>query len=301
MKRLALGVVGALVITFVAALTASPASRAGSPAEKQAAELYQQAIAKLHVGEHREAARLLDTAYNLDPSPILLWNAAEAYENAYEFQTARLRYWQYVGLPDSEADKRQIAHGKVRLMEKKLRNREIEPLPLPKHQPPPPRKTATTTTTTTTTTTPTTTTTTTPTAPSTGSKGGLKSATIIKNPASPRDAAHAYMLSAMHCFWNGSVSRFQNCSNSHAWGGNANFDVTGPQTRAVGNGLIVQYKQGYHGKPYCSVEFQGIVALRRVDPLDNAVYIYLHSPNGSEKAWNTVSTWMTVICHGIAH
>lgn len=303
MAAITLGVVLGLGVSVWWGSTA-PVTAGGSAAEQEAARLYQQAAQAVRNKQFRQAAKLFEKAYEYDRDPSLLVNAAEAHEADLNDATARIRYWEVLTHPKATTKQKAMAREHIARLETRLRKKGkgFKTLPMPV-------ETTTTTTTGTTTTRDTsgspsgntvaTTTTTTQTQRTgTGTSGrALRSGDIVRVPRP--DVDEAYMLSAMHCRWDGPTGRFMQCSSTHAWGGAANFDITPQRTTASSNGLTIGFQNTYKGNPYCSVEFKDIAALRRVDPAPSAVTIWLHNGDGGPKNWNAVRTWVTVVCHGV--
>jgi hypothetical protein len=291
-------------LALLAGLAAPSAARAQANLnEMRAAELFQMGAKYIQEKRFADAAAAFDRAYGYDPDPGLLINAAEAHDADLKYEKARLRYFQVATHPRAPEEMKAKARAALAEVEARIlrTGRSLAPLPA-----------ATTTATTETTNSGgsrvTTTTTTTTVKPPTevgtgttaaGASAGLMPSRQLVGGQVSQDADRAYRLSTMQCYWNGTVNKFQSCSASHSWGGNANFDLGPGRSRAAGNGLLLFFQHGYGRKPFCSVEFQNIVALRRVDPRENAVYIYLHDLMGGDKDWDTVSTWVTVICHGV--
>lgn len=292
---------------LVALLVSPPVARAQANVnEMRAAELFQMGAKYIQEKRFADAAAAFDRAYGYDPDPGLLINAAEAHDADLQYEKARLRYFQVASHPRAPEEMKVKARKALAEVEARIlrTGRPLAPLP----------EASTTATTETTETSDsggsrvtTTTTTTTvrppteipPTPSGSGASAGLMPSRQLVGGKVSQDADRPYRLSAMQCYWNGTVNKFQSCSASHSWGGNANFDLGPGRSRAAGNGLLLFFEAGYGRKPFCSVEFQNIVALRRVDPRENAVYIYLHDLMGADKDWDTVSTWVTVICHGV--
>lgn len=283
-------------------LLGSEAARAAQPTanEMAAQQLFGKAVQLVNDKRYTEAAKVFEQAYQLDPDPGLLMNAARAYKGDNKLKLARERYWQVVGIPNLDATTLAQAKDMMAQVEAEMRLAGIEAPPLPPHP---------TATTTTVTTTPAATAgaanpaiqptrDTTVRAPVAG--GTYKPlASGILVPGRHPQTERPYMLSVMKCYWNGMMGKFQNCSTTNSWGGNVNFDITPGRTRSAGNGLVVAFEDGYFRKPYCSVEFQNFVGFRRVDAKENALTIYLHAPDGADKPWKDVSTWVTVICQGV--
>jgi len=297
---------GLVVGLFLATQLGAPPSQAGTN-EAEAARLFQMASAAAAAKEYGKAARLFEKAYAFDPAPSLLMNAAQAHEADLNDARARMLYWQALNHTKVTPEQKRSAQLNIARLEGKLRKKGKTFEPFPTTSTGGSGNTTTTTTTSPTGATKTTTTTTTktvgtppPTGTTTspsGSGAKLKSGTIVRVPRP--DVEEAYMLSAMHCRWNGPTGRFTQCSSGHAWGGSANFEIALSRSRAVGNGLTIGFQNTYKGKPFCSAEFTDIAVLKRVNAGSSNVTIWLHNPSGDPKNWNEVTTWITVVCHGV--
>jgi len=300
--------VTSLALSALAALSlglaSAPSARAAQPTanELAAQQLFGQAVQLVNEKRYTEAAKVFEQAYQLDPDPGLLMNAARAYKGDNKLKLARDRYWQVIGIPNLDPATLAQAKDMLAQVEAEMRLAGIEAPPLPPH------------TTTLATATPTAVA---ATAPTTGPAATIQTtrdtttrapvaggayqplAAGILIPGRHPQTERPFMLSVMKCYWNGMMDKFQNCSTTNAWGGKVNFDITPGRTRAAGNGLVIAFEDGYFRRPYCSVEFQNFVGFRRVDAKENALTIYLHAPDGSDKPWKDVSTWVTVICQGV--
>lgn len=283
MKVVAAAAIGVLVGLAGAMHLGTAPVAAATMQEAEAARLYQEASAAVAKREFRKAASLFERAYNYDSDPSLLMNAAGAHKADLNYKQARFRYWNVVNHPKATAAQKAEAARRMEAMAAKLRaaGKPLQNLPMPGNV------VATTTTTTTT-----------PAAKvPAGKPGVVRSGNVMRAPRP--DIDDPYMLSAMHCRWDGPTGRFMQCSAKHAWGGAANFDISKARTSASTNGLTIGIQNSYKGKPYCSVEFQDIAQLRRVQPEPTAVTIWLHNGDGTPKNWDEVKTWVTVICHGV--
>ena len=266
----------------------TPSGYASSGSEAQAARLYAEASAAIANKEYRKAAEIFEKAYQFDPDPSLLVNAAGAHEADLNDARARMLYWQAYNHPKASDEQKQNARLNIARLEIKMRRAGKSFTPFPTTPATkdvaaaPPKKTP-------------------PSQPaqptSSAARESLKSGVVVRVPRPDVDAA--YMLSAMHCLWDGPSGRFTQCSSGHAWGGSANFEISVSASRAVGNGLTVGFQNHYRNRPFCSVEFADVAALKRVNAGSSNVTIWLHKPSGEPKQWSSVRTWMTVVCHGV--
>ncbi len=296
--RLTTSALAALLLSL-----AGPApTRAAQPTanELAAQQLFGKAVQLVNEKRYTEAAHVFEQAYQLDPDPGLLMNAARAYKGDNKLKLARERYWQVLGIPNLDPGTVAQAKDMLAQVEAEMRLAGIEAPPLPPH----PAAAATAVATTPAGASPTTSPAIQPSRDTTirapvagGAYKPLASGVLL--PGRHPQTERPYMLSVMKCYWNGMMGKFQNCSTTNSWGGNVNFDITPGRTRSAGNGLVIAFEDGYYRKPYCSVEFQNFVGFRRVDAKENALTIYLHGPDGADKPWKDVSTWVTVICQGV--
>ncbi len=303
---------GLLALTLAALVGSSALVDAGpalaqspSPADRmRAGELFQQAEGAIQQQRFLDAAGLYEQAYRLDPRPELVWNAAQAYEAAGHLPGAKVRYEEFLSLPGVAPQHRQIAQGRLDGVDVKLRLEKPKPgqvappplvtagAPLPTPTPGPatpggmPTGPAVPTPT--------------PTPPATAGAGagqGTPSKQIVRSDSA--DGERPYRVSAMHCRWVGGLGQFQSCSTTHAWGGEANFAVRAGGTRAAGNLLNVAFAESYRRRPYCSVEFEDLVAHRRVEAKEGGVALHLYGATGTSLPWSDVTTWVTIVCHGV--
>lgn len=100
---------------------AQAANCPGKPGRKTAGRLSDRGLVAVDEGRHGEAARLFDDAFACDHHPTLLWNAARAYENAGELETARDRFVTYRGLPGLEPARAAEANARIRAIDDGLR------------------------------------------------------------------------------------------------------------------------------------------------------------------------------------
>lgn len=82
---------------------------ASEDASADATALYKQGIQASKQGRHLEAGALFVQAYERDPSPSLLWNAARSFDRAGDRGKAAALYERYQALPDGKPDKVQRA------------------------------------------------------------------------------------------------------------------------------------------------------------------------------------------------
>ena len=81
------------------------AAAASEGSEADASALYQQGIRAAKDGRHREAGEAFIGAFELDPNPSLLWNAARSFEAGGDFDRATTLYARYLALPAAKPDK----------------------------------------------------------------------------------------------------------------------------------------------------------------------------------------------------
>ncbi len=101
----AISLITATLLAVPAASISSPAAAApsGDTAAADARDLYDQGRVAFDAGKFDKAAELFDAAYDQAKNPNLLYNAAVAYEEAGDLNTARERLQQYrAEAPSSE-------------------------------------------------------------------------------------------------------------------------------------------------------------------------------------------------------
>lgn len=297
------GIRHAIALTLVAATAAlalGPAGAAGPQRNPQmAAQLYELGVQAVNEKRYGEAARAFEKAYTLDPMPILLFNAARAHDMDNNLKYAYARYDELKTLPGTTAEQRREAI---------QRTSELETNPLARPGPgeriekladkvAPPAYLSAGTSKAGTGGTGTTGTAATTTGAKKGAMDFIPSKLIVDT--NGPDGERPYMLSAVHCYWNGTVNRFQSCSATHAWGGQANIDLSAGRSTATANTLILHFKQAYAKRPFCSLEFQDIVAHKRLEPRETGVYVHLHDITGRALPWKQVSSWVSMTCHGV--
>ncbi len=88
----------ALAAALCCALVAAPAQAAEQDPggeRARAAKHHDDGVAASRAGQHAEAAGHFDAAFEMDPHPTLLWNAARAWARAGRSAEARVRYLRY--------------------------------------------------------------------------------------------------------------------------------------------------------------------------------------------------------------
>lgn len=97
---------------------ASATPTAGSPEDLkgQAAALYKEGAGLFKLGKFKEAAGRFQAAYNLDPSPILLYNLARAAEEQGEAATAVGHYKAYLARYPQAEDRAEVER-RIRVLE----------------------------------------------------------------------------------------------------------------------------------------------------------------------------------------
>lgn len=93
-------------------LLAGPAAAiAGEPAatvQQQAAALYKQGVGRFKAQDFEAAARLFQQAYDLDPSPVLLYNLARSAEEMGDAEAAIRHYRAYLQRFESASDRSEV-------------------------------------------------------------------------------------------------------------------------------------------------------------------------------------------------
>lgn len=95
----------ARLLALLLALLVGPGPALAAPrdrAERRAAALVKDAERLYSDGRYREAAELMKKAYELDPHPRLIYNAARAYDQAGDLSTALEHYRNYVTKLDAD-------------------------------------------------------------------------------------------------------------------------------------------------------------------------------------------------------
>lgn len=87
------------VCCTLALLLVSPAALAGA----SASDWYEAGMAHMETERFDRAAVAFDQAYELDPSTVLLWNAARAHDKAGQLEAARNRYERFLQSEDAPA------------------------------------------------------------------------------------------------------------------------------------------------------------------------------------------------------
>ena len=82
------------------ALLLAVVTHAGSP---KAAALAKEADRLYNDGKYREAADRLQKAYDIDQTPVLMFNMARALDQAGDLSSALAAYRQYISLPDADS------------------------------------------------------------------------------------------------------------------------------------------------------------------------------------------------------
>ena len=121
-RAVALRLIGAVLASLTGAGAGLPAAwaEAGSERRDRAAKHHDDGVAASRAGRHAAAAGHFDAAYELDPHPTLLWNAARAWERAGRSEEARIRYLRYSALDEVGEQLREEAllrHEDLRRME----------------------------------------------------------------------------------------------------------------------------------------------------------------------------------------
>lgn len=96
--------------------SASPAATAGPDLKAQAAALYKEGAGLFREGKFREAGERFQAAYNLDPSPILLYNLARAAEELGDATTAVSHYKAYLARYPQAEDRAEVER-RIRVLE----------------------------------------------------------------------------------------------------------------------------------------------------------------------------------------
>lgn len=116
-----------------------------------------------------------------------------------------------------------------------------------------------------------------------------------------------YMLSGLHCHWQG--SKFQGCPSSQfSWNGVANMvpgsakltKVAATSDKAAADQLSVEFGVPYAARPICSVQFQDEVLYAKVHATTSKVQITIEAGCGCPKLWAETNSWLTILCHGSA-
>jgi len=100
----------------VAPETPSPAATGGQDVNAQAASLYKEGAGLFREGKFREAGERFQAAYNLDPSPILLYNLARAAEELGDATTAVGHYKAYLARYPQAEDRAEVER-RIRVLE----------------------------------------------------------------------------------------------------------------------------------------------------------------------------------------
>ena len=292
---LALAATGLLIaLALPATPTPTATAAAPTPAERETAmQLYARAREEAKHQRFDVAAHLFEQAYRLDPSATLLFNVATALENGGRMAEARVRLREYLVRSDTSYVQKMDAHKRLAALERRL---GLPLTPLPAAPPvvttipmahggedvraPEPHLSQ----------------------PHLSrphlSRPHLRSARVLGT-AAIRDGDRSYRLAAMSCHWNGHQQRFDGCSLTHAWGGNAGFDLSPRALTSKSNGIFVSFDRPFRGSPYCSVELRDLVALRRLHAQATGVSIHLYEPGGKPLDWARAVTWLTIVCHGV--
>lgn len=112
----ALGSVFAVPGAFAAGPTRAAPVSASNDLEAQAATLYKEGAGLFKLGKFKEAAERFQAAYNLDPSPILLYNLARAAEEQGEAGTAVGHYKAYLARYPQAEDRAEVER-RIRVLE----------------------------------------------------------------------------------------------------------------------------------------------------------------------------------------
>lgn len=89
-----------------------------SKADAALAEKYNQDALEAYRGQDFvQAARLFERAYNADPSPLLLWNMARAYDSAGDRDAALRRYRMFTDHPEAPTARVETAHTRIQVLE----------------------------------------------------------------------------------------------------------------------------------------------------------------------------------------
>jgi tetratricopeptide (TPR) repeat protein len=129
---------------LIGALATAPVGHATADDDlaAQASAYYDEGVTAFRAGEFEAAAERFQLAYNLDPSPELLYNLARAHEEAGNNSAAVLHFRSYLArYPDSEDSddvRRRMADLAVRMAEE-TKPPEEAPAP-PEEEPPPPEE-----------------------------------------------------------------------------------------------------------------------------------------------------------------
>lgn len=99
---------------------------------------------------------------------------------------------------------------------------------------------------------------------------GLTSSTVVANPAG--DVDKPYRVSLWYCRWDGQQSRYSSCApDIHSYEGTANFQVS---SAAVYDSRLANTTP-YFKQPICTIAFENIVVLYRIDTDKTLIHIYI--------------------------
>lgn len=135
--------IGLLPSITLARGQAAPAAANGTgtppedPNKTKAKEIYKEGQKAFDGGDYDKAAQLFQSAYELDPNPLLMYNIARVYESAYKVEEAITAWKAYVDLTDPRATSKVHALKRVVELQAQLGAKPAPPPSAPASQPAP--------------------------------------------------------------------------------------------------------------------------------------------------------------------
>ncbi len=117
-------------------LLGSPVHAQPAASPSPAESLYAEGVGLFKAGKFEEAAERFQQAYNIDPSPILLYNLARAAEELGRAKAAVGHYKAYITRFPEAPDRTEVER-RIRTLEAVLKATQVKPEPKPEPEPEP--------------------------------------------------------------------------------------------------------------------------------------------------------------------